>query len=341
MTTGFESYTPVAAPSVPRTDAGAWAERATHADTGADADAEAPHRIGHPRPARHATPYLFSGATETAYPVVADFGLPADDAVAAPATPGPAPRSARLGVIVLVVALIGVVGWQAYRLDRLEDRVADTDRQLSAAVATDRASVAVLETRAAALEAESARAFRPDVIAAAVLPSVFRVRAGNFTGTAFAVGGAASDRRSNLFTNFHVVESVWDAGDRTVTLERGDVEIPAEIVKVDEDGDLALLRVQRKIPGLATDPGTVKSGQQIMAVGAPLGLEDTVTSGVISAVRTDKIQFDASINPGNSGGPVINSAKQVVGIATAKARGSEGIGLAIPIENACEKLDAC
>jgi putative serine protease PepD len=328
MTTGFDSYTPVAAPPA----------------SPADVDVETPHHVGHPRPARHASPSLFSDATETAYPVVADFGLPADAAVVAAPPPGRVPGSARTGIVVLVVALIGVVGWQAFRLDRLEDRVADSDRQLSAAVAIDRASVAVLQTRAAALEAESARAFNPEAIATAVLPSVFRVRAGNFTGTAFAVGCGAADEDTNLFTNFHVVESVWDAGDRKVALERGDVEVPADIVKIDEEHDLALLRVSKKIAGLSTDPGTVKSGQQITVVGAPLGLEDTVTTGVISALRADKnamIQLDAPINPGNSGGPVINAAKQVVGIVTAKARGSEGIGLAIPIKTALDELDAC
>ena len=81
-------------------------------------------------------------------------------------------------------------------------------------------------------------------------------------------------------------------------------------------------------------------------VGAPLGLEDTVTTGVISAFRPKDpdgptIQFDAPINPGNSGGPVVNSAKQVVGLATAKARDAEGIGLAIPIKTACDTFDVC
>jgi putative serine protease PepD len=331
MTTGFESYTAVTPSSVPP---------APTVDTGT----EPVHRIGHPRPARRSSPLLFSPTTETAYPVVADSGPSAEPAMVAPAQPGRAPTSARAGIIVLVVALIGAVGWQAYRLDRLEDRVADADRQLAAAVAADRASVTVLQSRAEALEAESAGAFDPEAIAAAVLPSVFRVRAGNFTGTAFAVGGAAADEQTNLFTNFHVVESVWDAGDRSVSLERGDDSTPARIVEVDKEHDLALLRVEKKIPGLATDPGTVKTGQQVMAVGAPFGLEDTVTTGVVSALRTDKnatIQTNASINPGNSGGPVINSAKQVVGIATAKARGSEGIGFAIGIEVACKAFDVC
>ncbi len=82
-------------------------------------------------------------------------------------------------------------------------------------------------------------------------------------------------------------------------------------------------------------------------VGAPLGLTDSVTTGVVSAVRkiedaeSPMIQFSAPINPGNSGGPVINSAKQVVGIATAKAVDAEGIGLAVPITVACREFKIC
>jgi len=83
-----------------------------------------------------------------------------------------------------------------------------------------------------------------------------------------------------------------------------------------------------------------------VVVGAPLGLEDTVTTGVVSAYRPDDsegptIQFDAPINPGNSGGPVVNSADEVIGLATAKARDAEGIGLAVPIKTACDTFKVC
>jgi S1-C subfamily serine protease len=333
MTTGFDSYTPVAVPPQPAPE-----DRT-------DVDPTAGHRIGHPRPARQ-DPYLISGLTDAAYPVVADPGPATVDADAA-ARPGGPPRAARAGILLLIVVLVAVVGLQAYQLDRLGDQVSDADRQLAEAVAADRAGVTALESRAAALEATAAQAFDPEAISAAVLPSVFRVRAGNFTGTAFAVGQPAASEQTNLLTNFHVVEAVWDDGRRRVFLERDGVEVSAQIVEVDEEHDLAQLRLDRKITGLATTTGTVRSGQQIIVVGAPLGLEDTVTTGVVSAFRKEAdagntmIQFDAPINPGNSGGPVINSAKQVVGLATAKARDAEGIGLAIPIKTACDTFDVC
>ncbi|MFC4068080.1 S1C family serine protease [Actinoplanes subglobosus] len=249
--------------------------------------------------------------------------------------PEPRERKSRYKPILfgLVAALVLVSGWQAFRVEQIiqnSDEIADT--------------VNASKDRVEKLEKQQTSAnFDSEGIAEDVLPSVFRVRAGEFTGTAFAVSEA--NGRTSLFTNFHVVEETFDGGERQVTLERGNTRINATIVKVDQDKDLALLRANREIKALGIAAGEVKSGQQVLVAGAPLGLEDSVTTGVISAFRNTEdgptIQFDAPINPGNSGGPVINSSREVVGIATAKARDAEGIGLAIPIEVACETLGAC
>nr|WP_225854798.1 S1C family serine protease [Micromonospora sp. ALFpr18c] len=269
---------------------------------------------------------------------------------AAPPPLAGAPRRRRWPVVLatlLVVVLAAVAGVQAYQLDRLGDRLADTDRRLAQAQDGDGTRFDALEKRAEALEKQAGAAFNPEAVASAVLPSVFRVRAGQFTGTAFAVGKPAAGGGTNLFTNFHVVEAVWDGGGREVFLERTDQRFPATIVKVDKTNDVAQLRTSGKFTGLVTAPAAVKSGQQIVVVGAPLGLEDSVTTGVVSALRSasggsgPSIQFDAPINPGNSGGPVINGSKQVVGIATAKARDAEGIGLAVPIKVACDGFKIC
>jgi putative serine protease PepD len=233
-------------------------------------------------------------------------------------------------VLGVVVVLLLVAGWQAYRIEGMNKH--------NAALAT------VLTTekdRTDRLEKELAGVFDPEAVSSGVLPSVFRVRAGDFTGTAFSVGRKAAGGQSNLLTNYHVVAGVWTAGGRKVTLERGATRINATIVKVSKGKDLALLRAEQEIAGLATASAQVKPGQQVVVVGAPLGLDDTVTTGVISAWRPDDadgptIQFDAPINPGNSGGPVVNAGEQVVGLATAKAKDAEGIGLAIPIRTACE-----
>jgi putative serine protease PepD len=235
-------------------------------------------------------------------------------------------------VIGLVVALVAVSGWQAFRVENMIQSSNDLAERVSSS-----------QGRTEELEKKLTSVFDSEGIAEDVLPSVFRVQAGEFTGTAFAISQA--NGRTSLFTNFHVVEEVWDSGDKAVTLERGNTRINATIVKVSKGKDLALLRANREITTLKVAGNKVKSGQQVMVVGAPLGLEDSVTTGVISAYRDTEdgptIQFDAPINPGNSGGPVVNSNRQVVGLATAKARDAEGIGLAIPIEVACETLGAC
>jgi putative serine protease PepD len=248
----------------------------------------------------------------------------------------------RLMTLLLVLVLLVVTGWQAWRLDRVDNQLGASNEQLAAAMERQN----TLSARTESLEKRLAGVFDPESISSTVLPSVFRVRAGDFTGTAFSVGDKADEGAANLLTNFHVVESVWESGGRKVSLERGEDEVDATIVKVAKGKDLALLRANRKIVGLGTAPATVKPGQQVVVVGAPLGLEDSVTTGVVSAYRPDDsdgpmIQFDAPINPGNSGGPVVNSADEVIGVATAKARDAEGIGLAVPIKTACDTFDVC
>jgi putative serine protease PepD len=308
----------------------------TRFDLGTDPslDPRGTTRIGHPRPARHDGPFLASPAGAAPYPVVAE---PASE----PAVLNGRGRT-RLATSLLVLVLLVVAGWQAWQLDRLDDRLGTGTDQLAAALARQNA----LTDRTNRMEKQLAAVFDPEAISSAVLPSVFRVRAGNFTGTAFSVGDKAAAGKANLLTNYHVVESVWSAGNRKVFLERGKDELSATIVKVNKGKDLALLRTDRKIVGLDPAPATVKPGQQVVVVGAPLGLEDTVTTGVVSAYRPDDtdgptIQFDAPINPGNSGGPVVNATDEVIGLATAKARDAEGIGIAVPIKTACDAFDIC
>ncbi|WP_319461010.1 trypsin-like peptidase domain-containing protein [Micromonospora sp. RTP1Z1] len=318
---------------------------------------------GQPPGAEAGFPGAFAGQS-TAGP-----GYPAGQPVPVPAYPGGQPfsgpaypggpagwpvpaarpeRRRRLPVVALALAVVLalVAGVQAYQLHRLDDRLAATDRRLADAQGADGSRMDDLEKRAEALEKQAGAAFNPEAVASAVLPSVFRVRAGQFTGTAFAIGKPAAGG-TTLLTNFHVVESVFDGGGRKVFLERTDQRFEATIVKVDKAKDLAQLRTTAKFSGLVAAATPVKSGQQIVVVGAPLGLQDSVTTGVVSAFRKDEggsgpvIQFDAPINPGNSGGPVINGSKEVVGIATAKARDAEGIGLAVPIRTACDTFKLC
>ncbi|GIH11290.1 hypothetical protein Rhe02_93570 [Rhizocola hellebori] len=267
-----------------------------------------------------------------------------------PQPPQPAYRPARrrlwpaITVTIVLIALAAVVAWQELQIVDLSDRLAKTQAQAQADRDSAKAAAEAMASRIAGMEKES---FHPEQIAAAALPSVFRVKAGQFSGTAWVVGKPTSGGGAYLFTNFHVVESVWNKGEKKVGIEHKDLRFDATIVKVDKDKDLAQLETTAKFTGLAVAAEAVQPGEPIVVVGAPLGLDSSVTTGVVSAIRklegTDEtyVQFDAPINPGNSGGPVINAQGQVVGIATAKLKNAEGIGLAIPIGLACQAFPIC
>jgi S1-C subfamily serine protease len=257
----------------------------------------------------------------------------------------PPRRGGRLGVVafVLVILLIAVVGVQFYQLDRLDNRLASSDRAAATEKEASDARIKGLETRAKELEQRTGNTLDAAAVAADVTPSVFRVVAGRASGTTFAVGKESASG-TDLLTNFHVVEEMYEAGGRDVSVERRSQRFTAKIVRVDKTADLALLHTEEKFARLAVETN-VKPGQPVVVIGAPLGLEDSVTAGVVSALRNTAegpvVQFDAPINPGNSGGPVINAQRKVVGVATAKAAEAEGIGLAVPIDVACKSFDIC
>jgi len=187
-------------------------------------------------------------------------------------------------------------------------------------------------------------------IAAQVLPSVvsIEVRTGSGRGSG---SGFILREDGYVLTNNHVVD-----GARAITVVFADgSQEEAEVVGATRDYDLAVLRVERTglTPLVLGDSDEVVVGDQVVAVGAPLGLQGTVTSGIVSAVNRpvtageeggqafiNAIQTDAAINPGNSGGPLVNLAGEVIGVNSAIAQlpggllggpsGSIGLGFAIP-----------
>ncbi|HEX6683231.1 MAG TPA: trypsin-like peptidase domain-containing protein [Candidatus Limnocylindrales bacterium] len=260
--------------------------------------------------------------------------------------PPVAPRRRRSVVTgILLTLLILAVGGQSYWIYQLSEKLTDAQAEAAKDRQAASESVEAVASRVAGLEGA---AFHPDQIAKNALPSVFRVKAAQFSGTAWAVGKPTSNGGANLFTNYHVVEAVWvKGGERQVSIEHNEKLFYAKIINVDKDKDVAHLQTDEKFPGLTVSTAQVNPGEHIVVVGAPLGLESSVTTGVVSAFRKLEaggepyVQFDAPINPGNSGGPVINAKGQVVGIATAKLRNAEGIGLAVPIDMACKLFPIC
>ncbi|MBN1644112.1 MAG: trypsin-like peptidase domain-containing protein [Dehalococcoidales bacterium] len=175
-----------------------------------------------------------------------------------------------------------------------------------------------------------------------VEPSVVRVETPSGSGS-----GIIISRNGYVLTNNHVVANDFLV---KVTTKSGD-SYDAIVMKRDENRDLAILSIiSTRIDFPAVTIGSSDSleiGDEVVAIGYALGLEGqaTLSKGIVSAKRAidglDYIQTDASINPGNSGGPLCNLKAEVVGINSAKyvGEGIEGIGLAIPIDEAKDFIE--
>jgi putative serine protease PepD len=286
---------------------------------------------------------------------------PFEPPVPPPPAPRPAPvadhRRRGLGIVstVLVAALVAAVvgafaGLAGYVVGRNVD---------ASAGSTDAASTVVSQPDAApATTAHAPVAPLVDGsvadIAASTLPSVVSILA---EGSAQSGSGSGFVIRSGgyVLTNNHVVDLVSGGGTLTVVFNDGK-RLPGKVVGTSPTYDLAVVKVDRT--GLPTvnlgDSSQVRVGDVAIAIGAPLGLDGTVTSGIISAVDRpvtageqadpayiNAIQTDAAINPGNSGGPLLNSEGAVIGVNSAiatLAQGSEtgsiGLGFAIPSNSA-------
>ena len=199
-------------------------------------------------------------------------------------------------------------------------------------------------------------------IAARVMQSTvsIAVQGGTSRGTG---SGVVIRSDGYILTNNHVVAAAADGGQIRVTFDDGATTLPARIVGLDPVTDLAVLRVDtdRELPAATLGRSRdLVVGDPVIAIGSPLGLAGTVTTGIVSALnRTvdvpaqdgsggrnplfNAIQTDAAINPGNSGGALVNAAGEVIGINSAIATlgggfgeggGSIGVGFAIPIDEA-------
>ena len=201
-------------------------------------------------------------------------------------------------------------------------------------------------------------------IASRVLRSVVNISVSS--GTAGGTGSGVVLRSDGyVLTNNHVVAEAASGGTITVSFNGAEgTEVPAAIVGRDPETDLAVIKVATStglVPATLGSSGNLVVGDPVVAIGSPLGLAGTVTSGIISALnRTvrvpaengtgpatplfNAIQTDAAINPGNSGGALVDGAGRVIGINSAIASlgsssteaqtGSIGVGFAIPVDEA-------
>ena len=203
-------------------------------------------------------------------------------------------------------------------------------------------------------------------VAAAVSPAVVTIQTQG-TSSGGTGSGVIYDAQGDIVTNYHVIASVLGGGQIQVTLADGRL-YSAKVVGHDKTTDLAVIRLDNPPSNLTVarfaSSANLEVGAPVMAIGAPLGLSNTVTTGIVSALNrpvevsvdedsssqdstqassdlvvTNAIQIDASINPGNSGGPLFDATGAVIGInssikslATSSdgQAGSIGLGFAIP-----------
>ncbi len=273
----------------------------------------------------------------------ADGYLPPPPGVS-PQAPSSAPKkSSGIGKVVAIAALTGLLaggigGALGYSL---------ADGQSSASSVSTGANPS--NTEELSVRAQGSIA----AIAAKVLPSVVSIEVNGGSGSGFILS-----EDGYILTNNHVIESAADGGQIEVVLQDGSRN-QAELVGRTPDYDLAVLKINKSglTPSAIGNSDSVQVGDQAIAIGSPLGLEGTVTSGIISSLDRpvtaggsggtetsfiNAIQTDAPINPGNSGGPLVNSEGQVIGVNSAIASlsdatgqaGSIGLGFAIPINTA-------
>ncbi len=158
------------------------------------------------------------------------------------------------------------------------------------------------------------------------------------TGSGFII-----NKEGDIITNAHVVSGA----DKVTVILKDGRQLEGKVIGSDELTDVAVVQVKSdNLPVVSLGSSSnMQTGDWAIAIGNPLGLDNTVTAGIISAIgrnsgqigvdkRVSFIQTDAAINPGNSGGPLLNQNGEVIGVNTAIIQGAQGLGFAIPIETA-------
>jgi S1-C subfamily serine protease len=251
----------------------------------------------------------------------------------------PRSRSTRTLVAAVAVLLVVAAGLTTWRLTRDDGPEPLTQADVNRAV---KQGIDAARQQEAQQPPDAATAYNT------IGPSLVTVTTerGGRADTEVALGaGVIINARGAVLTALHVVK---DGQAITVRFADG-TRSPAEILNAEPDKDIAVLSVSRlpQVVVPAVMAGTPAVGDAVFAVGNPLGLQSSLSAGVVSQTNReirsedgtrleDLIQFDAAVNPGNSGGPLLNRGGQVVGIVTGLANPSRqsyfvGIGFAVPI----------
>lgn len=261
------------------------------------------------------------------------------------------------GSLVLVISILSIPSLRNKIVQKLTSE--EKEKILDNSIATSSSSAQISLEEYSKTSMYVANKVLPSVVGIKVTYSVnspFYNYYGMSAQTDTATGsGVIISEDGYILTNNHVVSSqtsssyyqVSQATTLTVTLYNDDTEYEAQLVGTDEQTDLAVLKIEKD--GLTAaelgDSSKIQVGEFAMAIGNPLNMPSTVTTGVISATERTitssdnttyrAIQTDAAINAGNSGGALINSEGKVIGINTLKLSGTgiEGIGFAIPIND--------
>ncbi|MFE5655181.1 S1C family serine protease [Streptomyces sp. NPDC056431] len=343
--TTSSASTPAPAPTDARSDAPTVAQTPAPEATPAPASTPAPAPAPEPT-VTTPTPVAAGAGWPPPPPTVPAWGAP-------PAPPAPAAPRGRAGGLVaavLVAALVaggiggGIGYWAAQRGDEGVSSTTVSSGEAPASFKREPGTVAA--------------------VAAKALPSVVTIQAksGGSQGEGGTGTGFVYDQEGHIVTNNHVVASAAEGGTLSVTFPDGK-SYDAEVVGRAEGYDVAVLKLTNAPKGLKPlplgDSDKVAVGDSTIAIGAPFGLSNTVTTGIISAKNRpvasgdgsggsnsymSALQTDASINPGNSGGPLLDASGAVIGINSAiqstgsgfgqSQAGSIGLGFAIPVNQA-------
>ncbi|MCB2174663.1 MAG: trypsin-like peptidase domain-containing protein [Actinomycetales bacterium] len=317
-----------------------------------------PSRPVPPPPYQHAASgaqYPGQQPTHPLYPAAGGHGAPPPSwPVGQVAMPQPAPRRSERRWIPLVATAAGAALVASVATTGL---LVGFDRPSHTATTIDSLGA----TSSEAVPVSGSTVENPDweKVAAAVRPSVVAIKV-QISGGEAEGSGVIVDTKGHILTNNHVVAGATQGG-ISVTLSDGRV-FDATVAGTDPTTDLAVITLTNPpsdlVPAVLGDSSKVVVGEPVMAVGNPLGLSSTVTTGIVSAldrpvstsdgnsqaVVTNAIQIDAAINPGNSGGPLFNAQGEVIGITSSiaslsQSSGSIGLGFAIP-SNLADRIGA-